>query len=103
MALPPWVGDEGMMENKQQLINRLKSVEGHVRGVQRMLEDDAYCVDVIKQTMAVQRALEKFNSIILERHLQGCVSTAIRGDDPVERERVIHELLQVFETSSQIS
>lgn len=91
------------MESKQQLINRLKSVEGHVRGVQRMLDDDAYCVDVIKQTIAIQRALEKFNSIILERHLQGCVSTAIRGDDPAERERVIHELLQVFETSNQIS
>ncbi len=46
------------MENKQQLINRLKSVEGHVRGIQRMVEDDEYCVDIIKQTLAVQRALE---------------------------------------------
>ncbi len=75
------------MENKQQLINRLKSVEGHVRGIQRMVEDDEYCVDIIKQTLAVQRALEKFNSIILERHLQGCVTTAIRSDDAGERER----------------
>lgn len=91
------------MENKQQLLNRLKSVEGHVRGVQRMVEEDSYCVDIIKQTMAIQRALEKFNSIILERHLQGCVTTAIRSDDAGERERVIHELLQVFETSSKIS
>ncbi len=91
------------MENKQQLINRLKSVEGHVRGIQRMVEDDEYCVDIIKQTLAVQRALEKFNSIILERHLQGCVTTAIRSDDAGERERVIHELLQVFETNSKIS
>jgi DNA-binding FrmR family transcriptional regulator len=91
------------MENKQQLLNRLKSVEGHVRGIQRMVEEDAYCVDVIKQTMAVQRAIEKFNSIILERHLEGCVTTAIRSEDATERERVIHELLQVFETSSKIS
>ena len=90
------------MESKQQLLNRLKSVEGHVRGVQRMIEDDAYCVDIIKQTLAVQRALEKFNSIILERHLEGCVTTAIRSDDTSERERVIKELLQVFETSSKI-
>jgi DNA-binding FrmR family transcriptional regulator len=90
------------MESKQQLLNRLKSVEGHVRGIQRMVEDDEYCVNVIKQTLAVQRALEKFNSIILERHLQGCVTTAIRGEDAAERERVIHELLQVFETSSKI-
>jgi CsoR family transcriptional regulator, copper-sensing transcriptional repressor len=91
------------MESKQQLLNRLKSVEGHVRGIQRMVEHDSYCVDVIKQTMAVQRALEKFNSIILERHLEGCVTTAIRSDDAAERERVIHELLQVFETSGKIS
>lgn len=90
------------MESKQQLLNRLKSVEGHVRGVQRMIEEDSYCVDIIKQTLAVQRALEKFNSIILERHLQGCVTTAIRSDDTSERERVIHELLQVFETNSKI-
>ena len=90
------------MENKQQLLNRLKSVEGHVRGIQRMVDDDTYCVDIIKQTLAVQRALEKFNSLILERHLQGCVTTAIRDDDPAERERVINELLQVFETSSKI-
>ena len=91
------------MESKQQLLNRLKSIEGHVRGIERMVEDDTYCVDVIKQTMAVQRAIEKFNNIILERHLQGCVTTAIRGEDATERERVIHELLQVFETSSKIS
>jgi DNA-binding FrmR family transcriptional regulator len=81
----------------------LKSIEGHVRGIERMVEDDTYCVDVIKQTMAVQRAIEKFNTIILERHLQGCVTTAIRSDDTAERERVIHELLQVFETSSKIA
>jgi DNA-binding FrmR family transcriptional regulator len=91
------------MESKQQLLNRLKSVEGHVRGIQRMVAEDEYCVDIIKQALAVQRALEKFNGIILERHLQGCVTTAIRSEDAGERERVIHELLQVFETSSKIA
>ena len=90
------------MVDKQQLLNRLKTIEGHVRGIQRMVEDDAYCVDIIKQTMAVQRALDKFNSIVLERHLEGCVTTAIRSDDPAERERVINELLQVFETNSKM-
>lgn len=94
--------DRGMMETRQQLRNRLKSIEGHVRGIERMIEEDAYCVDIIKQTLAVQRALEKFSSIVLERHLQGCVTTAIRSDDAGERERVITELLQVFETSSKI-
>ena len=66
-----------------------------------MVEEDAYCIDVIKQSIAVQGALEKVNGIILENHLQTCVSTAIRGEEPQERERVIGELLEVFETASK--
>jgi CsoR family transcriptional regulator, copper-sensing transcriptional repressor len=91
-----------MSDSKQQLINRLKTVEGHIRGVQRMVEEDAYCVDVLKQTQAIQRALDTFNSLILSRHLNGCVTTAVRGDDAAERERVMSELLQVFEAQSKL-
>lgn len=89
-------------EYKQGILNRLKSIEGHVRGIQRMVDDDAYCIHVINQNLAVQRALEKVNSLILERHLETCVTTAIRGDDPAERERVIDEILQVFETTGKM-
>jgi CsoR family transcriptional regulator, copper-sensing transcriptional repressor len=89
-------------EHKQAILNRLKSIEGHVRGIQRMVDQDAYCIDVINQNLAVQRALEKVNSLILERHLQTCVTTAIRGDDPNERERVIEEILNVFETTGKM-
>ena len=67
-----------------------------------MVEDDAYCIDILKQTQAIQRALDKFNSIILENHLNGCVTTAIRGENPQERERVVTELLQVFEATSTL-
>lgn len=89
-------------EHKQAIINRLKSIEGHVRGIQRMVEEDDYCVDIINQNLAVQRALEKVNSLILERHLQTCVTTAIRGDNPAERERVITEIMNVFETTGRM-
>jgi DNA-binding FrmR family transcriptional regulator len=89
-------------EYRQGLVNRLKSIEGHVRGIQRMVDAGAYCVDIINQGLAVQRALDKVNSLILERHLQTCVTTAIRGDDPAERERVIEEILSVFETKSKM-
>jgi DNA-binding FrmR family transcriptional regulator len=89
-------------EHKQGLINRLKSIEGHVRGIQRMVDQDAYCIDVINQNLAVQRALEKVNSLILERHLQTCVTTAIKGDDPDDRERVIAEIMTVFEATAKI-
>jgi DNA-binding FrmR family transcriptional regulator len=88
------------LATKKQVINRLKSVEGHVRGIERMVDEDVYCIDVIKQGIAVQRALEKLNGIILESHLQSCVTTAIRGEEPEERERVIGELLELFEAGS---
>jgi DNA-binding FrmR family transcriptional regulator len=91
-----------MSDTKQQLLSRLKTIEGHVRGVQRMVEADAYCIEILKQTQAIQRALDKFNSMILAEHLKGCVTTAIRGEDPRERERVVSELLQVFEASSTV-
>jgi DNA-binding FrmR family transcriptional regulator len=87
---------------KKQVKNRLRSIEGHVRGIERMVEEDAYCIDVIKQAMAVQHALEKVNGIILENHLQTCVTTAIRGEEAEERERVIGELLEVFETANNL-
>jgi len=103
---PPGGGvpGRGCMDSatKKQVINRLRSVEGHVRGIERMVEEDAYCIDVIKQGIAVQRALERVNGIMLENHLQSCVSTAIRGEEPEERERVIGELLDLFETGSSL-
>src|SRR6266508_36754 len=95
-------GEKSMTDHKQQLLTRLKTIEGHVRGVQRMVEADAYCIDLIKQTQAIQRALDKFNSLVLAEHLTGCVTTAIRGEEPQERERVVTELLQVFEATSTL-
>jgi DNA-binding FrmR family transcriptional regulator len=87
---------------KKELLVRLRTIEGHVRGVQRMLEEDAYCIDIINQVKAVQQALERFNGALLSEHLNTCVATAIRGDDPRERERVVAELLQVFGASGGI-
>ena len=87
---------------KQKILARLKSIEGHVRGIHRMVEEDQYCIDVIQQTQAVQRALDKFNALILESHLNTCVTTAIRGDDADERERIVTEIMDVFETASKI-
>jgi len=87
---------------RKEVVARLRSIEGHVRGVQRMVEEGAYCIDILKQSMAVQAAIDKVNSIILENHLHTCVTTAIRGEDPEERERVISELLDVFETQSKL-
>ncbi len=86
---------------KVAMMRRLQSVEGHVRGIQRMVEEDKYCIDVIKQVEAVQAALTKINQLILENHLRTCVTTAIRGDDPARREAVIGEILDVFAVSNK--
>ena len=87
---------------KQQLKNRALSIQGHMGAVVRMIDEDAYCIDIIKQTQAIEKALDKLNALLLERHLGSCVTTAIRSDKPKERERVIKELLDVFETTSKI-
>jgi DNA-binding FrmR family transcriptional regulator len=84
------------------ILNRLKSIEGHVRGIQRMVENGDYCIDIVNQILAVQRALQKVNGMVLDRHLHTCVTTAIRGDDPDERERVIHEIMGVFQAMGKL-
>jgi DNA-binding FrmR family transcriptional regulator len=92
----------GTAEVRAKAAARLRSVEGHVRGVQRMVDEGAYCVDIIKQTQAIQRALDKVSALLLEDHLKHCASTAIRAADPTDRERTIQELLEVFETSAKL-
>jgi DNA-binding FrmR family transcriptional regulator len=84
------------------ILNRLKSIEGHVRGVQRMVENGDYCIDVVNQILAVQRALQKVNSMVLDRHLHTCVTSAIRDDDPDQRERVIGEIMGVFDATGKL-
>lgn len=83
-------------------LQRLKTVEGHLRGITRMVENDAYCIDVIRQIQAVEAALNKISSIILEDHLNSCVITAIQGEDASERERVLTEIKEVFETATKV-
>ena len=83
-------------QTKAGVIRRLQSAEGHVRGIQRMVEEDKYCIEVLKQVEAVQAAMGRINEIILDQHLRTCVTTAIRGDEPERREAVISEILEVF-------
>jgi len=88
-------------ENTKKIVNRLKSIEGHVRGVEKMVEEEVYCIDIVNQINAIQSALQKVNALVLDRHLHTCVTTAIRGDDPSERERVIDEIMGVFNAKSK--
>ena len=83
-------------------LRRLKTIEGHLKGVTRMVEEDAYCIDVIRQIQAVKAALNKVSAQILEEHLNSCVITAIRGDSEQERERVLREIAEVLEMSNKV-
>jgi len=82
-------------------LRRLKTVEGHIRGIERMVEEGAYCIDVIRQIQAVQAALNKVSSQILEEHLNSCLITAVRGEDADERERVLREIADVFDAATR--
>ena len=88
--------------SKDTLTRRLKSISGHVAGIERMVDQDAYCIDVIKQVQAVQAALNKVSDLILKEHLNSCVIDAVRGDDKNRREQVIDEIVDVFEMAQKI-
>jgi DNA-binding FrmR family transcriptional regulator len=88
--------------HRQDVLARLKSAEGHLRGIERMVSEDVYCIDIIKQIVAVQKALAKVNALMLENHLATCATTAIRSEDSEERERVIGEIVDVFQTANKV-
>jgi len=82
--------------DKKQILNRLATIEGHLKGIRKMVESDQYCVDIIKQSYAVERALKAFESALLEGHLTSCVSDGFKeGRD----QEMIRELGQLFELS----
>ena len=88
--------------DKNDSIHRLKNIEGHIRGIQKMIENDEYCIDIIRQILAVQGGLSKVSAKILDEHLHSCLITAVRGEDPNERERVLREIAEVYEISSKV-
>ena len=79
-------------------LKRLNYIEGHLGGIRRMIEEDTYCVDVLKQTYAVRRAIEKLEGILLDGHLHTCV---IEGVKDGRDEQVIGELLELYELANK--
>ena len=80
-------------DRKPEVLKRLAYIEGHVAGIRKMVEEDKYCVDILRQTYAVRKALEKLEALVLEGHLQTCVPEGIRGNREAE---VIQELVQLY-------
>ena len=85
-------------ETREQALKRLNYIEGHLGGIRRMIDEDTYCVDVLKQTYAVRRAIEKLEALMLDGHLHTCVVEGVRdGRD----EQVIGELLELYELANK--
>lgn len=92
------------MEDQAQkpLLRRLQIIEGHVCSVQRMVDEGAYCIDTLRQITAIQSALNKVSEIILENHLNTCVTSAIRNGDTQEREKALREIAEIFQQSHKV-
>ena len=82
-----------MQADKASVLKRLNYIEGHLGGIRKMVEEDKYCVDILRQTYAVRKAIEKLEAMILEDHLHGCVPEGIREGRENE---VIEELVQLY-------
>jgi DNA-binding FrmR family transcriptional regulator len=80
-------------EYKSQVINRLKTARGHLDAVMRMVEDDQYCPDVMKQLSAVQGSLERASRLVLRNHLETCVASAMREGRTSE---IVEELMEAL-------
>jgi DNA-binding FrmR family transcriptional regulator len=83
---------------REQAIKRLNYIDGHLAGIRRMIEGDQYCVDVLKQTYAVRRAIEKMEALLLDGHLHTCVVEGVREG---REEQVVGELLQLYELANR--
>lgn len=80
-------------DTQERILHRLKIAQGHLKKVLKMAEDGEYCINVIHQSQAVQRALQEADSLVLENHLKTCASDAIKSG---KRDEVVAELMNVF-------
>ena len=87
----------GYHDDKAAIQARLKRIEGQIRGLQRMVDDDTYCIDVLTQVAAATKALQSVAVQLLDDHLRHCVSNAVQSDDRAESDRIITEASRAIE------
>ncbi|QDV78337.1 metal-sensitive transcriptional regulator [Botrimarina mediterranea] len=83
-------------EEKTKLANRLRRVAGQVSAVQRMMDEDAYCIDILTQIAAASGALGKVGQKIIESHIKSCVASAIKSGNAEQRDEKLDELIAIF-------
>ena len=87
---------------KAERIRRVRTVEGHLRGIERMLDEDAYCIDVIRQIQAVQSALTKISVDVLDEHLKICLVDAVTAENGRDKNQLLKEITEVYEMASKV-
>jgi DNA-binding FrmR family transcriptional regulator len=87
----------GYTMNKDDYAKRLRRIEGQVRGLQRMIDDDTYCIDVLTQISAATKALQSVAVGLLDEHIRHCVADAARGDDPDRADQMVTEATRAIE------
>lgn len=91
--MPRADAEQSNPQDTKELLDRLARIEGQVKGLKGMVEDDAYCMDLINQIRSVNRALEGLAGEVMEKHLKTCVHDAIESDDPYEEQDKIEEFM----------
>ena len=90
--------DAAKTDSRNDAIKRLSYIEGHISGVKKMVEEDRYCVDVLRQTFAVRRALQKLESQLIDGHLRTCVVDGVKQG---REEQVLSELVELYEIADR--
>lgn len=89
-------------DDKTKLANRLRRIAGQVSAVQRMMDEDTYCVEILTQIAAASGALGKVGQIILESHIKTCVAEAIKSGSAKQRDEKLEELIEIFRKYARI-
>ena len=90
--------DSAKADTRNDAIKRLSYIEGHLAGVKKMVEEDRYCVDILRQTFAVRRALQKLESQLIDGHLRTCVVDGVKQG---REEQVLSELVELYEIADR--
>lgn len=85
-------------QKQTEVLKRLNYIEGHLQGVRRMVEQNKYCVDILKQTFAIRRAIEKMETMMLDNHLHTCVVDGIKGG---REDEMVEELVELYELANR--
>lgn len=85
---------------KQRALHRTKILEGQMRGVQKMIENEDYCMDILTQNLAIQKSLSSLNKLILENHIKTHITNMLGSDNDAQQTKAIEELLKLYELNN---